>query len=132
MAFCTNINTIVENSLCKMTKEIFTKTLDFFVFIVYNIYSGQAIRLDPNTYILFQGDCPMNIKKLNKIDRRAAIKTLAENGYTDMYENDIILDVLEKRSNEVYNKSQVNGVKLFYPDAQVKKVDEHTYIFTIA
>lgn len=63
----------------------------------------------------------MNIKKLNKIDRRAAIKTLAENGYTDMYENDIILDVLEKRSNEVYNKSQVNGVKLFHPDAQVKR-----------
>lgn len=71
----------------------------------------------------------MKTKRIVKIDKRATIATLNTNGYNDEYENDVILDVLEKRSNEVFNKHQVDGVLLFYPNATYKKVDSHSFIF---
>lgn len=74
----------------------------------------------------------MKIAKLRKIDKKAVTKVLFENGYTNEYENDVIIDVLENRYNECFTKSQVDGIKLFYPNANVKKIDEHTYIVTIA
>lgn len=71
----------------------------------------------------------MRTKTIAKIDKKATIAKLNTNGYNDEYENDVILDVLEKRSNEVFNKHQVEGVLLFYPSATYKKVDSHSYIF---
>ena len=71
----------------------------------------------------------MRTNTIAKIDNRATIAKLNTNGYNDEYENDVILDVLEKRSNEVFNKDQVEGVRLFYPNATYKRVDSHRYIF---
>ena len=71
----------------------------------------------------------MKTKRIVKIDKKATIAKLNTNGYNDEYENDVILDVLERRSNEVFNKHQVDGVLLFYPNATYKKMDSHSYIF---
>lgn len=71
----------------------------------------------------------MKTKRIVKIDKKATIAKLSANGYDDMYENDVILDVLEKRSREVFNKRQVEGVLLFHPNATYKKVDSRSYIF---
>ena len=71
----------------------------------------------------------MRTKTIAKIDKRATIAKLNDNGYNDEYENDVILDVLEKRSNEVFNKHQGEGVLLFYPCATYKKVDSLSFIF---
>lgn len=71
----------------------------------------------------------MKTKRIVKIDKKATIARLIANGYDDEYENDVILDILEHRSNEVFNKHQVDGVLLFYPNATYKKMDSHSYIF---
>lgn len=71
----------------------------------------------------------MKTKKLKDINKREVVKVLMGNGYDDMYENDVIIDVLENRTNEVYTLRQVEGVKLFHPNATYKRVDAHTYIF---
>lgn len=71
----------------------------------------------------------MKTKHIVKIDKKATIARLIANGYDDEYENDVILDILEHRSNEVFNKHQVDGVLLFYPNATYKKMDSHSYIF---
>lgn len=71
----------------------------------------------------------MKTKRIVKIDKKATIAKLNTNGYDDEYENDVILDVLEHRSNEVFNKHQVDGILLFYPNATYKRVDSHSYIF---
>ena len=71
----------------------------------------------------------MRTKKIMPVDKKSVIAKLNDNGYNDEYENDVILDVLEKRSNEVFNKHQVEGVLLFFPNATYKKMDSHSYIF---
>ena len=95
--------------------------------IGYNIYRGQGKAQKPTTTI--KGDFTMKTKRIAKIDKKATIAKLNTNGYNDEYENDVILDILEKRSNEVFNKHQVEGVLLFYPNATYKKVDSHSFIF---
>lgn len=71
----------------------------------------------------------MRTKTIEKISKRDAIAKLNANGYDNEYENDVILDILERRSNEVFNKHQVEGVLIFYPNAEYKRVDSHSYIF---
>ena len=71
----------------------------------------------------------MRTKKIMPADKKSVIAKLNDNGYNDEYENDVILDILEKRSNEVFNKHQVEGVLLFYPNATYKKMDSHSFIF---
>lgn len=71
----------------------------------------------------------MKTKKIMPVDKRSVVAKLMEHGYNDMYENDVIIDVLERRSNECYTKRQVEAIKLFYPTAEYKCVDPHTYVF---
>lgn len=71
----------------------------------------------------------MKTKKIMPVDKKVTIAKLVANGYDNEYENDVILDILERRSNEVFNKHQVDGVLLFYPNATYTKVDSRSYIF---
>lgn len=71
----------------------------------------------------------MKTKKIMPVDKRSVVAKLMEHGYNDMYENDVIIDVLERRSNECYTKRQAEAIKLFYPTAEYKCVDPHTYVF---
>lgn len=71
----------------------------------------------------------MKIKKIMPVDKKSVIAKLMEYGYNDMYENDVIIDVLERRSNECYTKRQAEAVKLFHPTAEYRRIDAHTYVF---
>lgn len=71
----------------------------------------------------------MKTKKIMPVDKKVTIAKLMEHGYDDMYENDVIIDVLERRSNECYTKRQAEAVKFFYPTAEYKCIDSHTYVF---
>ena len=71
----------------------------------------------------------MRTKKIMPADKKSVVAKLMEYGYDDMYENDIIIDVLEKRSNECYTKRQAEAVKLFHPTAEYRCIDAHTYVF---
>lgn len=71
----------------------------------------------------------MKTKRIVKIDKKATIAKLVANGYDNEYENDVIIDVLERRSNECYTKRQAEAVKLFHPTAEYKCIDPHTYVF---
>ena len=71
----------------------------------------------------------MRTKKVMPVDKKSVIAKLNDNGYNDEYENDVIIDVLEKRSNECYTKRQAEGVLLFFPNATYKKMDSHSFIF---
>ena len=70
----------------------------------------------------------MNVKRFAKINKREVVKKLFENGFVNEYENDIIIDALERRSNELYTKSQVKGFKLFYPNADIVCKGAHEFV----
>lgn len=70
----------------------------------------------------------MNVKRFVKIDKKEVVKKLSENGFVNEYENDVIIDALERRSAELYTKSQCEGFKLFYPNANIVRKDVHEFI----
>ena len=70
----------------------------------------------------------MKTKKIMEVNKKEVIKKLYDNGYTNDYENDVIIDALERRSAELYTKSQCKGFKLFYPNAEIECRGSHEYI----
>ena len=48
----------------------------------------------------------MKTKKIMEVNKKEVIKKLFDNGYTNDYENDVIIDALERRSAELQTKSQ--------------------------
>lgn len=70
----------------------------------------------------------MKVKKIMEVNKKEVVKKLYDNGFTDDYENDVIIDALERRSAELFTKSQCNGFKLFYPNAEIERRGSHEFI----
>ena len=74
----------------------------------------------------------MKTAQLKKLDKKAINKKLFDNGFVNEYENEVVFDILENRYKELYTKSQTKAVKLFYPNAEIKRnEEERIYIVRI-
>ena len=70
----------------------------------------------------------MKTKKIMEVNKKEVIKKMYGKGYINDYGRDDIIDALERRSAELYTKSQCKGFKLFYPNAEIECRGAHEYI----